>query len=549
MTYLGKIIIYKIYKIKGEIMMKKVIALILVLCTLAVLFMACGKKNGEKPTAKPTETEAPTNMWGETDLGVDVEGKWSGFDFDGDTLTFLVLNDDKVSREWGTEDPGDDELDQQISLRNELIASNLNLDIDIQLTGTCIPGQEWQLWYDVYPALIKQDVDNKLHEFDVVANYGVLGMSTTLMDYYVNLLDKDALPYFDFSLLCWNQAMVNNGTINGQLYLAAGDMNLSLFNSSMIMWHNMDLYDKVKKVENGDSNDIQDLVLAGGWTFNELYKWAAYYDNDGDDTVCEDVYGLEMQNGSQPNDAIIYAWDLELIQKNSDGTYKFNCVGNKKAEDALLDFRRLYFRDGNMINSIKNGKSTCSCGNHFINGGVLFKADTLYFNRDTSAALRDMEDKYALVPWPKYEKEQEKYMTTSQDFLTTVSVLDHSECSVSTKGEAISAYLQYSNEYSYDNVRGYYFHKIVKSKMLGTDDSDGHVSKSWDIFVMIVDNIQFDFLYIYNRALDCPIDSLWRWNAISNPNTVENMYYNNQDTFEGKLQLLNEFFGLIEAEE
>ena len=160
-----------------------------------------------------------------------------------------------------------------------------------------------------------------------------------------------------------------------------------------------------------------------------------------------------------------------------------------------------------------------------------------------------MEDRYTILPWPKYEAEQEHYQTTSQDYLTTVSILDHSECAIPTKGEALSAYLQYSNEYSYDNVRGYYFHKIVKSKMFGSDDSDGHVSKSWTIFCEIVDNLQFDFGYIYNQMFDNIISTIWRTNAHHDPTTVELKFSERKDFYEGRLQTLHEFFGLIESED
>ena len=512
-------------------MMKRAIALLLVICMLGITLVACGKKEDDPKKTQPTETETATNMWGEPDLGVDVPEKWRDVKFDGESIAILVLNDDKVSREWETADPGDDELDQQIALRNEIVEGNLDLNVEIMLTETCAPGGEWGVWQDAFIPSIQQDVDNKLHEIDLVANFGFAGMNHTLRDYYVNLHDKDTLPYFDFGLLCWNQALVENGTVNGRMYLIAGDMNLSLFNTAMIMWHNMDLYDKVKNVEDGDAEDIQDLVLAGLWTYDELYKWASYHDNAGDNVSCSDVYGIQfggIWSPPQPNDAIPYAWDLTFFTKNSDGTYAFNFIGNEKAEQAMTNLRRLYYKEGNAENAFVSGKDTCNCGNHFYSGGVIFYSDTIYFNRNTSAALRDMEDRYALIPLPKYDAEQEHYQTTSQDYLTTVSVLDHSHCSIPTKGKEISAYLQYANEYSYDNVRGYYFHKIVKAKMFGTDDSDGHVTKSWTIFNEIVNNLKFDFGYIYSHMFNHILSTVWRTNVHKNPTTVQLKFEENQ---------------------
>ena len=140
-------------------------------------------------------------------------------------------------------------------------------------------------------------------------------------------------------------------------------------------------------------------------------------------------------------------------------------------------------------------------------------------------------------------------MTTSQDYFTTMSILDHAESPVVTKGEEISAYLQYANEYSYDDVRGYYFHKIVKSKLLGTDDSDGHVSKSWTIFCLIVDNLQFDFGAIYGQMLDHILMQVWRTNVHGSEGTVEAAFSGNADRYNDLLEDLHVWFGLIEAPE
>ena len=527
--------------------MKRVIALILVLCMLGAVLIACGKKTPEtKPTEKPTETETATNMWGEPDLGVDVPSKWANVHFENEELTILVLNDEKVSREWESEESISDELDQQITLRNEIVESNLGVDVQIELTGTCAPGEEWGLWQSSFVPAIQNDVDNKLHELDAVANFGFSGMTLSLAEYYVNLHDKDTLPHFDFKLPCWNQDIVENGTLNGKLYLIAGDMNLSLFNASMIMWHNMDLYDKVKDVEAGDAEDIQDLVLSGLWTYDELYRWSGYHTTGGSIETCPHVYGVYIGGDpypTQPNDAIPYAWGIEFFTRNSDGTFSYNMVENLEAEQALLSLRKLHDREGN-----QHYNNKCTCGNHFINGGTIFQGDVLYWNRSSSAALRDMQDKYALVPWPKYEVSQAHYTTTSQDYFTTMSILDHSGSPVPTKGEAVSAYLQYANEYSYDNVRGYYFHMVVKSKLFGTDDSDGHVTKSWRIFCEIVDNLQFDFGAIYGQALDHILMNVWRTN-VGQTTTVQQRFEGSMELYNEKLYNLHVWFGLVEAEE
>ena len=110
---------------------------------------------------------------------------------------------------------------------------------------------------------------------------------------------------------------------------------------------------------------------------------------------------------------------------------------------------------------------------------------------------------------PKYDAAQENYGTTSQDYFNVFSVLDHSNSSKPTKGEAISAALQLANEESYTSVRGYYFNRIIKPKFFGTDDSEGTVTKSIALFDIIVANIELDYFSLYSPML-ANIDHLWR---------------------------------------
>ena len=100
--------------------------------------------------------------------------------------------------------------------------------------------------------------------------------------------------------------------------------------------------------------------------------------------------------------------------------------------------------------------------------------------------------------------------TTAHDSYTLMTVIDHSESTVPTKGEEISAYLQLSNEESITNVRGYYINKIVKPKYFGTDDTNGYVKKSIQIFDIIANNIEFDFLSVYAPQLNGVLNQCWR---------------------------------------
>ena len=413
-------------------------------------------------------------------------------------------------------------------------------------------GDQWaQTFADMIMTAVQQDYDSSLNAYDVVACYGYIGLRTAYRNIWANLLDKDTFPYFDFDLICWNQGLRENGTVNGKLYLCSGDYNISLFDSTMIMWHNKDLYEELLESTNNTTSprDLQDTIIAGEWTYSELYKWAAHYENRDLDSNKGDVFGLFLQGEyypTQPFDAIPYAWDLEFIKTNSDGTHSYNYKDNERAEKALTMFRNLW--------SEKGTATETTGGPNFPSGNLLFSADCIWFSEEGNLALRNMKNRYSLTPWPKFDENQDHYATTSQDYFTTMAVIDHSEAPIPTKGDVISAYLQYGTEYSYTNVRMFYFKEIVEPKYFG-NFTDGTTKKSVAIFNTIINNLEYDFGTIYAPRLESVISKCWRNNILLKAGdgskeladtTIFQKYWDNHETYDKALEELDRWFGLVE---
>jgi hypothetical protein len=245
---------------------------------------------------------------------------------------------------------------------------------------------------------------------------------------------------------------------------------------------------------------------------------------------------------TNPLDAIPYAWQFNMVTVNNDGTHSYNIENNARAEEGLRMMRNLYQQEGVATEGTGAGS--------FPGGYLLFKAATLYWDKASNLAIRNMTDKYSIVPWPKFDEAQDHYASTSQDYFTTMSVLDHTITGASIDGELLSAYLEYATEYSYTHVRGYYFKRIIEPKFFGTDDSDGHVTKSIAIFNTIVDNLEYNFITIYGPMVSSIMSRVWRYNIIDvngqNMNTTVGSAFNSdKDNYEENLKSLDTWFGLI----
>ena len=490
-------------------------------------------KETNKETDKETEKETEKEPGGSDEETFIPVVPTPDFDFEGENINILVRNHTLSSREWYKE-TAEDELDEAVAMRNTAVETSLNLYVTYEL----VPYENYNFFADIFNSIIVDDIVSDLHYYDIAANFASSGAYPVVRDCAANLNDKETFPYFDFSLPCWNQSIVNNTTINDRLHYVSGDLNLSMFDAAMIIWYNKDLYDLKK--EPTDHDNIQDLAIAGNWTYQDLYVWASRLYKDSNGTVgreADDTYALSIAHSNRstpnPHDAIPYAWDLDFVITNNDGTHSFNFIQNKKAEEALLKFRALIDAHG----TYQNGGV-----DNFAAGHYIFWTGAIYPSEDTNITIREMEDIYGILPWPKYDINQEKYGTTVQDCYTLMTALNHAESSIPTKGKAVSAYLQLATEVSYTNVRGYYFNRIIKPKFFGTDDSEGTVTKSFALFEIIVDNIELDFWTVYSPQLN---DVAWLWrSAVSDTKSLEQLYLDEEERYQTAIEDVDIWLGL-----
>ena len=345
-------LIFWLGKIKEKIVMKtlkRFLAILLALTFVGTVLVGCTKTpadtsdKGENSGDPTDDTQRATNEYGEESfysaIAVDE------LDFDGAELTVLVRDLKKCSREWFKEST-EDELDEAVAMRNAAVEASLNVKMKYEM----VPNAGYDDFANNFNGMITNDIISDMHYYDIAANYAYPGAYPSVRDFAANLLDDYTFPYFDFSLPCWNQAIVKNTTINDRLHYISGDLNLSMFDTAMVIWYNKTLYD-AKKTDS-DPENIQIHALEGLWTYEDLYVWTMVYEdsNGTQGKHADDTYGLSIDHSeplgeANPHDAIPYAWDLELVLTDHDGLHFFNILGNTKAEEALVKFKNLVYAE------------------------------------------------------------------------------------------------------------------------------------------------------------------------------------------------------------
>ena len=522
---------------------KKLICVLLVLCFIGTTLVGCSKKKGNSTGSDEeaagsggaqngaTETQKETNIYGEPSFTTNIPV--NDLDFEGEELTVMLRDNEVTQRQWHKESP-EDELDEAVAMRNSAVEETLNLDVSFEI----IPYGEYNAGTANYNNIIITDVMQELHYYDIADHWALAGGYASIRDYNANVLDESVFPYFNFELPCWNQSVCNgDGVVNDRLHLITGDINITQFDMAVVFWYNKTLYDSKKEAT--DHENIQDLALAGQWTYDELYRWAQrlYENSNGEDgKQTNDTFGFASQtaninNQPVPKDAVAAAFDIDLLVTNPDGTHSYNILGNERAEKARTMWINLFKADGATDSgSVEN----------FASGKYLFWVSMMYPGKSGNMTIREMDDKYGLLPMPKYDLDQEQYYTAAYDGYSLMSVLAHKD----VKGEAVSAYLQLATEESYTSVRGYYFNRIIKPKYFGTDDSEGTVTKSIALFDIIVANITFDFWTVYSAQLNM-LTWKWRTHLLEDWDSVADAYTKDKATFDKALMEMDAWFGLI----
>ena len=512
--------------------------LILMLACLIVLpsLAACSKQNhpapgtasGETPGSQsPADTEPETDEWGRVIEPTDFDV--SGLDFGGEKLTVLCAGHDETGY-WAM-DPGlyekpSDALEMALYKRNAQIEQDLGLSLNVVYQPANGAASKLN-------AAVERDAKSGLNQYDIVVNYAAYGVVENLRGYYMDLLAAET-PYLQLDKPWYNQSFIENTQAFGHLYYIIGDYNLSAYNRLMATYFNRTLCTAHGLIPDDSGDALYDLVQEGKWTYSQLFEYAKIFvDNNGNgEKDAGDVYGLLSNAGCEGYDGFLYAFNLDLTVTTDDGTHEWNVSNNQRMNDAMEKVISLWRQEGVWMvgKTPGSGSTTQDQYKMFAESHALFDIDVIYRYAAQNKAFRAMNDKYGLLPLPKYDEKQENYGSGAQDSYGMTSIMKGS----AEQNARRCAYLEYANYLSYQNSRPYYFEKIMKTQYLGTE-------KASQVFDLILDRADYDFGEQYSVALEYAKKLLWR-NVAKNEGTVTGAWETNGTLLTKKLQDLDAWF-------
>nr|MBQ4319665.1 hypothetical protein [Clostridia bacterium] len=443
--------------------MKKALASILALLMLIPAFAACSDSGAPKETTAPADTAVSETV--ETTTGKltpDLPEK----DFGGEKFTILTSGEaDTNGYHWETYDvyaeaENGDVINDAGYARNMHIRETYNVEIaEVKsVTTTLAEAQEMVLaGEDVYDA--------------VVTNLNSCATMAQEAQTY-NMYD---IPYIDFDQPWWDSNLVENLAVAGKINYATGDITVIDNDALWVL-----MYNKKMLVDYG-IDDLYERVENDSWLFDDFSELclstSADLNGDGKMQWQDDLYGFNT--GAYSAISVFYSSGLSFTRKNSDDLpeYAFDI------DRASLIAEKMGALMGDSNKTLQSGTVTADeIRQNFEEGRSLFFGEVL----QCVQRMRASETDFGLVPWPKFDENQENYGAVGVPSAIKAFTVPVTQADLELTGvvlEAMAAESMYT-------LTPAYYELALREKYMRDSES----VKMLDI---ILANISIDLAYVY----------------------------------------------------
>lgn len=438
-------------------------ALLLACCLLS----ACGpsataSQDTTAPTAGGTTTAAPTTTAEPETTVLSSATQLGEYDFGGETYTILGRDYAKLGTlpdiEFNVETQNGDIINDTIYKRNRTIEEQYKVVINaVKPDGKVVTVVEnSQMANDGAYDLVWAHINS-------MASLSTKGL----------LADYNSLPVIDITQPWWNQLATESLTVNGRCYL---QMNYIPF-TGVLLSHCL-YYNKAMAKDNG-IEDIYSLVKNNEWTFEKFAELSKKVSRDVDgNTVYDaaDTYGLVCSHGTA---GVGFSVGMDVNRPISkiaaDGSFTTQ-MGTDRTQKVLELIVSLTTDPSTYL--ITNYKLENDLAKMFANDQALFYSG---FLSDSYQFFRNMKSDFGLLPFPKYDTEQENYITTVTGGTGLLGVpkqlLNEKKTGVITEALAIE---------SYTNIYPVIYETVFENKVLRDAESQ-------EMFDILMNGLEIDF--------------------------------------------------------
>jgi len=460
-------------------MKKKILSFCLL---VSLLLTACGGDPGSgNDIAESTDTEdvaaEPAETEDELSARLKVDDGMGEADFGG--YSFRIIADTNASgvnyRYCTAEEETGEVVMDAVFRRNSDIAERFNCSIELVYTE-----EAGSVMNHAVKAVTAGD-----DAFDLYHSHVIQAANAAINNIFLNWYD---MPKVDLSKPWWAQTIIDTLTYKNQLYLAVGDFAISSIGQTWCTFYNSTL-----GADYGLGSYF-DTVNEGKWTFDFIVSQAkdAYSDVNGNgEADNDDQFGYLTQHQSSIN-AFLWAFDNPILMKEGDN---MEFVYHTEKLSGIIEklVNTFHHGDAGMRTDVKyvspyNGSTHNYNVDMFSEGKAVFTHGVISQSLDY---FRDMEDNYSILPYPKWDEQQNEYHTMADGSHAVMAV---PKTIVGDAQNMAGTIIEVLNAESWKHVVPAYYDTALKFK--GTRDAE-----SIAMLDLIVEIRVFDRGYIYSSGM------------------------------------------------
>lgn len=370
--------------------MRRKISAMLVLSMLGfILLSSCGTEEVQQPTDGTLDTaesaETVSDDYGYIAPNIQKE------DFGGRNFNILYPEWSLYNHYYFADEYNGEAVNDAIYDRARRVEEMFNISFEYITRG--------------YIDTILPEIQKVVRSGDPSYDLALTHCATSLLSYVTEniLINWNDIPGADLSMPYWNQSVRENFEVHGMLPFMSSDYILPDVNS---IFFNKDIV-----VDLGLENPYE-IVISGKWTWDKLREMAkaATKDLNGDSILDEeDQYGFVGERGWQFASALT-SCDQYFFGKGPDNLPMIVC-DNEKTQNILNIVCELIYRDDSAFTWPYSGAYDPNQGGKppvdFRSGRSLFYLTPL----SLATTFRDADVDYGIIPLPKYDENQERYLT------------------------------------------------------------------------------------------------------------------------------------------
>lgn len=455
---------------------KKTLALLLAALLVAGSLASCG--NGNTETMPDTTADTASGANTDTTEETEAPDPFAGTDFGGKSLRLNASADTYDATNAyrfiaGSGEMNGELINDAVFNRNAAVQELLNIKLEFTPT-------EWN--YDQAYAQIEKLVLAGDGQFDVVIN-DLKSLAQLSSNGYFHSVENTGI--LDFTKSYWYADAIRDLTVvPGAMYVLLGDYFTDSLASAHVLYYNRTLIEN----HTGDANTVQDMVLDGKWTVDEMIalKTAMAVDLNGDGKMEEgDQFGYSVIGPWGPMLPVIMGFDVQFIE-NDNGNIRY-CFNNERSVKILEKLNELYWTEGTLQDTAAHTAEDLRA--KFANNEAVFVG---YLRLSDLENLREVEFPVGLAPYPKLDNAQEHYVSSLHNTTEVGAVF----VTVPTDElPFVFTCLEVLGRETGKTVMPTYYEDALKVKYVGGSEDAAMID-------LIHDSITSPFALAYNDVLD-----------------------------------------------